>query len=292
MKYIVDTDPGIDDAIAIMLGVINKLDIIGFTLATGNVDPDNSENNLKVIEKVLNINTKIYKGSIINQSKGYAPFAHGFDGLGDINHPRIDTPIESKSAEDFIIESANIYKDNLTIICLGPLTNLASAIKKDNTIVNKISKVVIMGTSYDPTREDVYDEFNISVDPVSAKYVLESSFKEIYLVTHEVGALSYIEKDYMDNLINSNNEISKFTYTIARKYIEFSKEYNNIIGLSTPDPTTMAYVIDNSIVKFKPCKVEFINNLCKVDLIDKSNIYVSIDFDLDKFRKLFKETFN
>lgn len=291
MKYIIDTDPGIDDAIAIMLGILNKLDIIGFTLATGNVAPENSENNLKVIEEVLKIDTKIYKGSVINQSKGYAHFAHGYDGLGNINHPKIEKNIEKTTAEDFIIESANKYKENLTIICLGPLTNLASAIKKDNNIINKISKVVIMGTSYDKDRSDIYEEFNISVDPESAKLVLNSNFKEIKMITHEVGALSFIEKDYMDKLINSNNEISKFTYKIAKKYIDFSKEHNNIIGLSTPDPTTIASVIDESIVEFKPCKIKFINNLCKVDLTEKSNIYVSVNFNINKFRKLFKNTF-
>lgn len=292
MKFIIDTDPGIDDAIAIMLGIKNELDVIGFTLATGNVAPSSSENNLKIIESILNIDTKIYKGSVINQERGYAHFAHGKDGLGDINYPIINKEIEKKYAEDFIIESAINYEDNLTIVCLGPLTNLAQAIKKNPNIVNKINKVVIMGTSYNPNNKEYYDEFNISVDKESAKTVLNSSFKEIRLITHEIGALSYIEKEYMDNLNNSNSEISKFVYKISKKYIEFSKEHNNIIGLSTPDPTTVASIIDESIIRYKPCKIDFVDNKCLVSITDKSNILVSIDFDINRFRKLFKDTFN
>lgn len=288
MKYIIDTDPGIDDAIAIMLGVKNNLNIIGFTLATGNVDPDNSENNLKVIEDVLGIDTKIYKGEIINTSNAGAPFAHGDDGLGNIFHEKIDRDVEKKSAEDFIIESVNKNENDITIICLGPLTNLAHAIEKDSSIIKKISKVVIMGTSYDPDATIVYNEFNISVDKDAARKVLSSNIKEIKLVTHEVGVDSFIEKDYIDSLKDSNDEVSKFVNKIAQKYIEFTKEYNHIIGLSTPDPTTIASVIDESIVTFDPCKVDTDFN---ITLTEKSNIYVSTDFNLEKFRKLFKDTF-
>lgn len=291
MKYIIDTDPGIDDAIAIMMAVINKLDIIGFCLATGNVDPASSENNIKVIENILNSDIKIYKGKNVNKSNSYAPFAHGEDGLGNTFFPKQDREIEKKSAEEFIIESSEKYKDELSIICLGPLTNLASAIKEDKSIVNKISKVYIMGTSYDESRDDIYDEFNISVDPDSAKDVLTAGFKEINLVTHEVGAKSFIENDYMDSLKDASSPISRFTYLISRKYIEFSKEYNNIIGLSTPDPTTVAAVIDEKIVSFRPCNVVMENKKCKVTLCNNSNIYVSTDFSLERFRELFKKTF-
>lgn len=288
MKYIVDTDPGIDDAIAIMLGIKNNLDILGFTLATGNVDPDNSENNLKVIENVLGIDTKIYRGEIVNSSNAGAPFAHGEDGLGNTFFPKVEREIETKSAEDFMIETINKNAGNITIICLGPLTNLAHALEKDNSIIDKISKVVIMGTSYNPNATEVYNEFNISVDKEAARKVLSSNIKEIKLVTHEIGVASFIEKDYIDSLKDSKDEVSRFVNKIAQKYIEFTREYNHLIGLSTPDPTTMASVIDESIVKFTPCIVD---NDFNITLTESSNIYVSTDFDLEKFRNLFKNTF-
>ena len=291
MKYIIDTDPGIDDALAIMLGYLNHLDIIGFTLATGNIEKEKSKNNLKVIQKVLNSNIKMYEGTNSNIPNSYAAFAHGEDGLGNTFFPEIDMPFEEISAEDFIISKADELENNLTIICLGPLTNLANALKRRPDIASKIAEVVIMGTSYSTDIANKYEEFNIKIDPLSASLVLSSPFKKIRCVTHEIGVKSYIEINDIEKLTTSNKTVSKFAYMIAQKYIEFTKEHNHIIGLSTPDPTTMASVIDESIVTFKPCNLKINGNYTVITLTEKSNIYVSVDFNLQKFRELFMKTF-
>lgn len=298
MKYIIDTDPGIDDAIAIMLGIKNKLDVIGFTLAIGNIAEEKAENNLKVIEDFLETNIPIYKGKNKNKNQITTEFAHGKDGLGYAVFPKNNhRTVEKMSAEDFIIKASKKYKDNLTIICLGPLTNLASAIKKDKNLVNRIKHLVIMGATYNTESNTPYIEFNIKVDPKSAKLVFESPFQDIKVVTHEIGVKSFIEKDYVNNLKNSEDLISRFVGLIADKYIEFSYEHFKTIGLGTPDPTTMASIIDKDIVKFEPFKIEIITTKermgeCIATPVQKSNILLSTDFDLEKFRKLFKKTFN
>lgn len=299
MKYIIDTDPGIDDALAIMLGVKNNLDIIGFTLASGNIPIEKSEKNLKVIQDFLGSNIKMYKGSIENAcNHETAEYAHGKDGLGYAVFPDNNTRrFEKMSAEDFIIKSSKKYKDNLTVICFGPLTNLANAIKKDKTLVNRLKHVLIMGTTYDPDTKEPYIEFNVSVDPSAAKLVFETPFEDIKVVTHEIGVRSFVEKDYVQNLKNSDKLLSRFVGLISEKYIEFSYDHYGTIGLGTPDPTTMASLIDPDIVKFEPCTVSVIadgseRGQCHVTLTDKSNIMVSTDFDLEKFRNVFKNTFN
>lgn len=298
MKYIIDTDPGIDDTIAIVLGYLNNLDIIGFTLATGNVDKEKSENNLKVIQDFLGSNIKMYNGKIENKSNyETAEYAHGKDGLGYAVFPKNKRKFEKTSAEDFIIKASKKYKNNLTIVCLGPFTNLYSTLKKDPSIVERISSVIIMGTTYDPDALKPYLEFNVNVDPVAAKEVLSAPFKNIKLITHEVGVKAFIDKDYVLNLRNSEKLISRFIGLIAEKYIEFSYEHYKTIGLGTPDPITIALIIDPNIVKFEPCSAEIIiegekKGECNIKLTDTSNIYVSTDFDLELFRKLFCKTFN
>ncbi|MCI5733470.1 MAG: nucleoside hydrolase [Tenericutes bacterium] len=300
MKYIIDTDPGVDDAIAIMLGIQNNLDVIGFTLASGNIPAYKSEKNLKIIQEFLGTNIKMYKGKKENKcNHETAEYAHGKDGLGYavFNDNMSRKTFSMKRAEDFIISASKKYKDDLTIICLGPLTNLASAIKKDPKLVNRLKHVVIMGTTYDPDNKNPYLEFNVNVDPSAAKYVLSAPFSDIRLVTHEVGVKSFVEKDYVLNLRNSNKLLSRFVGLISEKYIEFSYEHYNTIGLGTPDPTTIASIIDDSIVTFSPCNVEVISRgnekgECHISLCDDSNIKVATDFDLEKFRKLFKKTFN
>lgn len=299
MKYIIDTDPGIDDAIAIIMGVKNNLDIIGFTLASGNIPVEKSEKNLKIIQEFLNTNIKMYKGSKENKcNHETAEYAHGKDGLGYAVFPDFSKKkFEKTKAEDFIIKASKKYKDDLTILCFGPLTNLANAIKKDPKLVNRLKHVVIMGTTYDPESKEPYIEFNVSVDPVSAKVVFESNFSDIKVVTHEIGVKSFVEKDYVLNLRNSDDLVSRFVGEIAQKYIEFSYDYYGTIGLGTPDPTTIASIIDPKIIKFEPCNVEIVSEgdkkgECHVTLTDKSNIMVSTSFDLEKFREVFKDTFN
>ena len=234
----------------------------------------------------------MYEGTSTNKANSYAAFAHGDDGLGNTFFPIInDMPLEKISAEDFIISKADELGNNLTIICLGPLTNLANALKRRPDIASKIAEVVIMGTSYDPLATSKYEEFNIKVDPLSANIVLSSPFKKIRCVTHEIGVKSYVEISDIEKLTTTNKTISKFAYIIAQKYIEFTKEHNHIIGLSTPDPTTIAGIIDESIITFKPCIIKINGNYTDITLVDNSNIYVSTDFNPQKFRELFMKTF-
>ncbi len=294
MKYIIDTDPGIDDAIAIMLAIQNKLNVIGFTIASGNIPLEKTENNIKVIEDFLGTNIPIYRGRKINKcNQNFAEFAHGKDGLGYAVFPfNKHRRIERTFAENFIIKAAKKYKDNLTIICLGPLTNIANALKKDKHLAERINKIVVMGASYNPYAKNKYIEFNVKVDPDAARMIFNAPFKKIEVVTHEVGVKSFIEKDYIQSLYHSDDLVSRFVANIAQKYVEFSFEHYKTIGLGTPDPTTIASVIDPSIIDYMPAKIE-INKDCEciVTKDETSNILISKDFDLEKFRTLFKNTF-
>lgn len=298
MKYIIDTDPGIDDAIAIIMGIKHKLDVIGFTLATGNVELEKSENNLKVIEDFLETNIPIFNGEIKNASnKETAEYAHGISGLGYAVFPKNKTRrIEKMSAEDFIIKASKKYKNELTLVCLGPLTNLANAIRKDKSLPKRIKKLVVMGATYDPEATKVYKEFNIKIDPSAANLVFNSPFEEIKVITHEVGVKSFVEKEYVENLKNSRELISRFVGLIAEKYIEFSYDHYGTIGLGTPDPMTIASILDETIITFEPFKIEVVTDgedagNSFATKVDKSNILLSTKFDLEKFRTLFKDTF-
>lgn len=294
MKYIIDTDPGIDDAIAILLGLKNNLDVIGFTIASGNIPTDKCENNLKVIEEFLNVNIPIYRGKKLNDfNKDYAEFAHGKDGLGYAVYPMMKhRKVERMKAENFICKAAKKYGKNLTIICLGPLTNLAGAIKKDKNLPKRINKVVIMGASYNPYAKNKYIEFNVKIDPKAANMVFNSPFDKIEVITHEIGVKSFIEKDYINALDKSEDIISRFVNNISQKYLEFSFEHYGTVGLGTPDPTTIAAVINPDIITYIPAKIEVNEKSeCIVTKQNNSNLYVSKTFDLDKFRELFKNTF-
>ena len=115
MKYIIDTDPGVDDAIAIMLGIKNKLDVIAFTLASGNIQASKSEKNIKIIQEFLGTNIKMYRGKKENKcNHETAEYAHGKDGLGYavFTDSMIKGKFSKMKAEDLIIKASKKYKDD------------------------------------------------------------------------------------------------------------------------------------------------------------------------------------
>ena len=299
MKYIIDTDPGVDDAIAICMAVKNKLNIVGFTLASGNIPQVKSEKNLKIIQDIIGSNIKMYKGKkeeFVEHTT--AEYAHGIDGLGYLVYPDTSRKrFERIKAENFITKASKKYKNDLTMVCFGSLKNLANAIRKDSRIVKRIKHLLIMGTTYNPEDKKPYMEFNINADPASARLVLESPFEDIKLITHEMGIAAHIDKEYVLSLRNSQDKVSRFVGTIAEKYMDFSKEKGEYDGLVNPDPATIADAINGNIFCFQPCSVKVIDEgkkrgQCYVALVEQSNIKVATDIDLDAFTKLFKETFN
>lgn len=299
MKYIIDTDPGVDDSIAIAMAIKNNLDVIGFTLASGNIPQVKSEKNLKVVQEILGTNIKMYKGEPEKEIKHEtAEYAHGIDGLGYYVFPDISKKkYEKMRAEDFIIKASKKYKDDLTLVCFGSLINLANAIKKDKNVVKRLKHILIMGTTYNPEDETPYMEFNVNASPTSAKLVLSSPFEDIKLITHEIGIAAHIDRDYVLNLRESSDVVSRFVGLIAHKYMDFSDGKYKDDGLVNPDPATIASVIDSGILNFEPCSVKVIDRgnkkgECYVALTNESNIKVATEINLKKFTKLFKDTFN
>lgn len=294
MKYIIDTDPGIDDAIAICMAIKNKLDVIGFTISDGNMPVSQCENNLMIIEDFLETNIPIFKCK--KEKKRHnktAEFAHGLDGLGYAVFPKQKTRrTEKMTAERFISKACKHHKDDIGIICLGSLTNLASAIKKDPSIVGKVKKLIIMGASYNPRAKKPYLEYNIKLDIPSAQFVLSKPFKDVEIITHEIGVKAFMEKDEIVNLRDSKDLISRFIALISQKRIEFCMKHYGTEGLDMPDPATIASVINQDIIKYKRADVTITNEgETQVVLNENSNIKIAHELDIEKLRTLFRRTF-
>lgn len=294
MKYIIDTDPGIDDAIAICMAIRNKLDVIGFTISDGNMPASQCENNLMIIEDFLETNIPIFRSS--KEKKRHnksASFAHGLDGLGYAVFPKQKTRrVEKMTAERFISKACKQYKNDICIICLGSLTNIANAIKKDPSIVKKVKKLVIMGASYNPRAKIPYKEYNIGVDIPAAGLVFSKPWKDVEIITHEIGIKAFMDKDEIVNLRDSKDLISRFIALISQKRIEFCMNHYGTNGLDMPDPATVASQIDESIIHYKKANITITKDgITQVELDENSNFKIAYDFDLDKLRDLFRRTF-
>ena len=125
------------------MAVRGGLDIIGFTLAPGNIPQVKSSENLKIVQEFLGTNIKMYKGQPDKKTnQETAEYAHGVDGLGYYAFPsKSNKKYERTKAENFIIKSAKKYKDDLTLVCLGSSTNLYNALKKKKSL-KKFGKII------------------------------------------------------------------------------------------------------------------------------------------------------
>lgn len=178
MKWIIDTDPGIDDAAALIASLrLGVLDVAGITAVHGNVGLDMTVTNALRLVELMDSPVPVFRGAeqaLLEPPRRASEF-HGKDGFGDVGMKAPVRKAESIHAVDFIIESAHNLKGGLSILTLGPLTNLAIALCKDRTIAKEVAGIVMMGgTSRARGNTTSLAEFNVFADPEAAQVVLTS----------------------------------------------------------------------------------------------------------------------
>ena len=178
MKVVIDTDPGTDDAIALVVALNSpQLDILGLTTVGGNARLSHTTRNaLRILEFVNRPEIPVYPGSS-RPIKGAFEYAYGFHGPAGltVRLPLPKTKAQAGSGVDFIIEAARANRGDLTLIALGPLTNVAKALKIEPRIVDWLNEIVVMGGAVDvPGNVTPHAEFNIFDDPEAARTVFDS----------------------------------------------------------------------------------------------------------------------
>ena len=179
MKVVLDIDPGIDDAIELLLALNNPdLEVLAVTTVSGNVSLNKATTNALRIIEASGKKVPVYPGasSPLKRTAVRAGAIHGIDGLGEIGLTTARTP-EKTHAVDMLLELSKTHKKKeITILATGPLTNIASLFKKDPSLANNLS-LFVMGGIYDPAMKgnvSKYAEFNFHVDPEAADIVMNS----------------------------------------------------------------------------------------------------------------------
>lgn len=313
-KVIVDCDPGIDDTLALLsLIKSNKLDIIGISLVSGNVCTSKSLLNVvKLYQFLLSTNfdknklPPIYVGQDfpIKRNRIDAEDTHGSDGLSDANfdslfdnefeknfiYDKLINPYKNTNAVDFMVDIASKLKGTVDIIELGPLTNIAKAIEKDNLFIKNINKLYIMGgtfISYGNCSPSA--EFNFFSDPDAAKLVFlnKYSFKKNKLtlfpldVTRKI-VLTYEIIDFIKEHIDQ--KIGLFIEKVTRFYMSFHKEYEQIDGCVINDPLIVEAYIDSFYNEYKIIKSSF-NSFVDIETNKESICYGKSVVDYLNFYK-------
>ncbi|HVN15749.1 MAG TPA: nucleoside hydrolase [Anaerolineales bacterium] len=243
-RIIIDTDPGIDDSLAILLAATSpEVQLEGLTVVHGNCSAEQGTiNTLSILELAKASQTPVAKGCDLPlvQPSLLAPETHGNQGLGYAQLPRPQTKPTVQHGVDFIIEKIMSNPGQITLVCIGPLTNVAMAIRQEPRIVQAVKEVWIMGGALRHEGNTTpLAEFNTYVDPHAAHIVYHSGMPMTLVPLDVTYQVIFTEAD-VARLRQSKSNIPKFVADATRFYMEFHDEYQQIEGCVINDPLVLA----------------------------------------------------
>jgi|TARA_B110000037_G_scaffold176501_1_gene201508 purine nucleosidase len=258
MKVIIDTDPGNDDAIAILLAIASpEIDLLGITAVVGNVPVAITSRNARMIcEMASREYIPVYNGEDkpLKKPQVTGEDAHGRSGLEGVEIVEPKFPPESKHAVDLIIESVLSNEGEISICAMGPLTNIARAFEREPRLPKMIKELVIMGGSkFQGGNITPMAEFNFYVDPHAADIVFKSG-ANITLAPLDVTFQARMEEEWIHRLADAG-DIGKFARDILMPSYRFNSERYEGEYAPLHDPFTVAYIIDPSLFKKRPVRV-------------------------------------
>jgi purine nucleosidase len=243
-RLIIDTDPGIDDALAILLALASpELKLEGLSVVHGNCSMAQGVTNaLSVLELTGREDIPVYQGCELPlvQPSLLAPETHGNTGLGYAQLPPPTTEPAPSHAVDFLVESTLSAPGEITIVAVGPLTNLALAIRREPEIVEAVREVIIMGGAIRHEGNTTpLAEFNTFVDPHAAHIVYHSGMP-ITLTPLDVTYKCILTPEDVQRLLELDHPIAEFIADATRFYMEFHDDYQKIAGCVINDPLALA----------------------------------------------------
>ncbi|HUC30669.1 MAG TPA: nucleoside hydrolase [Candidatus Acidoferrum sp.] len=257
-RVIIDTDPGVDDAMAILLALNSpELKVEALTVVPGNVDGRQGlENALKIVSLAGRCDVVVASGAQhpLNQKLITAQFWHGKNGLAGVELPSSKCKADSRFGPDLIIEMVHKYPHEITLIPVGPLTNIALAVSKDPTIATLVRDIVIMGGSITGGNVNGAAEANIYNDPEAASVVFNAGWM-VTMIGSDVGERTIITRKHLAELQALHGPESDFVAKLADFYVTRS-EKSGYQGAAMYDPLAVGTVIDPTLVTLKDMHVD------------------------------------
>lgn len=258
-RIIIDTDPGIDDALAILLALASpELEVEALTVTIGNCSTAQGViNALSVLELARAAHIPVAPGldRPLLQPLLTAPETHGNTGLGYAQLPPPSHSPANQHAVDLLIERIMAAPGEITVVAIAPLTNLALAIRREPALLQAIREVIIMGGALRHEGNTTpLAEFNVYVDPHAAHIVYHSGLP-ITLVPLDVTYQCILTQADVDRLLALASPITRFIADATRFYMEFHDEYQGIEGCVINDPLALALTFAPELVETRPLYV-------------------------------------
>jgi len=258
LRAIIDTDPGVDDAMAILLALNSpELKIEALTVVPGNVDGSQGlDNALRIVSLAGRCDVLVAGGAKhpLNQKLITAQYWHGPNGLAGVELPASKCKADPRFGPDLIIELIHKYPHEITLIPVGPLTNVALAISKDPSIVPLVKNIVIMGGSITGGNVNGAAEANIYNDPEAASIVFNAGWM-VTMIGSDVGERTLMTRKYLSELQSQHGPQSDFIAKLGDFYVTRS-EKSGYQGAAMYDPLAVATAIDPNLVTLKDMHVD------------------------------------
>lgn len=250
-KIIIDTDPGIDDALAVLFAFANSgLDVVGLTTVYGNVPVTlATENALRLVD-IAKADTPVASGAqqpLFIEPHGFADFVHGADGLGNTHQPPSMRKAEPISAAEFIVQQVRAAPDEITLVPIGPLTNIALALQLAPDIATKTRVVLMGGAVHEPGNCSPVAEANIWQDPHAAEIVFSANWHVTMVgldATHQVT----IGQPFFDQCAADSPRVGGFLNAVHQFYLDFYASRFGERVCATHDALAMVAVVSPSVL--------------------------------------------
>ncbi len=299
-RIIIDTDPGVDDSLAFLLALASpEIQLEALTTTQGNVTLETATRNaLSVLELGNASHIPVAAGSVVPlvQPLRASAHVHGQSGIGNATLPEPKSKPVEKHAVDYLIERVLAEPGELSIFPIGPLTNIAMAIRKEPQFAKAVKELVIMGGAVlEHGNVTPQAEFNIWVDPHAAHIVFHSGIP-ITLIPLDVTHKCLLKQEHVSRLLKINSPITKFISDAVQVYLLYSYEHG-FAGSALHDPLTLATVTAPELLTLRELHVDvdhsggvsmgktfgdFFGNTGK-----PANMKVALDVRGDEFIELF-----
>ncbi len=250
--FFVDTDTASDDAVALVMALRHAdIDLVGIGVVAGNVPLDLAVQNALFTRELCGcLDVPVHVGEAVPLSIPLetAQNVHGRDGMGDIGLALSGRTADGDDAVGALLEASHENAGTLTLVTLGPLTNIARALERDPSLPTRIARTVTMGAVADHVGNVTpVAEFNMWADPHAVEVVLRSGL-DVEFVGWDISRFfAVVQPDLAVELRSIGTPIAEFCIDIQRIVAEFCATETKLAGFDLPDPIAMAYAIDPSI---------------------------------------------
>ncbi len=294
-KIILDCDPGHDDAVAILMAAKHPaIELLGITTVSGNQTIDRTQKNARNVCQYLGIDVPVYAGcpGPMIRKRIIAGDIHGETGLDGPVFDPLTKPLEEEHAVTYLCRKLMESDGDITVVITGPMTNVAMAMRMEPRIIPKIKQIVFMGGAYTNGNITPAAEFNIAADG-DAAYVVWNSGVPILMCGLDITRKVLCYPAIVERMEKIDNKAAKLFADLMRFFCKTQKEVFGWEGGPLHDPTTIAYLIDPTVLTvqhvFGDVDIRSTDSYGRTNcdlfgyMKKEPNMYVATDIDVEKF---------